>query len=374
MGNWNQPFGFPQSLVDSSGNQLLFSQGAAGYQIPVVPIASVLLIDNFNGTVIDTVSRWSAPVLVGSGTLAQNSGNLIAATGTTVSNAAAISSQESFEPTSGNLFVGGAIAIEAAPATNTHRCYGFYTRPGSFTAATPVQDGYVWEYDIVGGGLRASVYNAGTRIASTLVALNGVTTVILGITLSVGGVSFYLNTLASIAAGTAITPAATYPSTLQAATLNLPFGFHCINHTSGPAVAPTWSMTGMAVSDQSGTSIAAYNGQTFCRTRIPSVFKSLNAVVVASETTIWTPAAGRKFRLMGYCLTSGVVGGTVTLKDNTAGTSLPINLPFGAAAQTLTVVPPALGNGFLSAAANNVLTATGTATQTLSGYLVGCDE
>lgn len=100
----------------------------------------------------------------------------------------------------------------------------------------------------------------------------------------------------------------------------------------------------------------------------------LSAVSVAAEVTIWTPAAGKKFRLLGYCLTSGTVGGTVTLKDNTAGATLPINCPFGAAAQTLIVVPPALGLGFLSAAAGNVLTATGAATQTLSGFLVGTEE
>jgi hypothetical protein len=65
------------------------------------------------------------------------------------------------------------------------------------------------------------------------------------------------------------------------------------------------------------------------------------------------------------------VGGNVTLKDNTAGTTISI-LPFGASASTLT--SPTMGNGLMSAAVNNVLTATGVATQTLSGFIYGTEE
>lgn len=115
---------------------------------------------------------------------------------------------------------------------------------------------------------------------------------------------------------------------------------------------------------------AAFNGTTWDRVRTPTIFKPLTAASVAAEATIWTPAAGKKFRIMGYCLTSGVVGGNITIKDNTAGTTIMV-IPFGAAAAPLT---DSFGNGILSAAANNVLTATGTATQTLSGYVYGTEE
>lgn len=37
-------------------------------------------------------------------------------------------------------------------------------------------------------------------------------------------------------------------------------------------------------------------------------------------------------------------------------------------------IPPPMGNGILSAAAGNVLTATGVATQTLSGFVFGAEE
>lgn len=90
---------------------------------------------------------------------------------------------------------------------------------------------------------------------------------------------------------------------------------------------------------------------------------NLNAVAVAAETTILTPTAGKRFQIVGYFLTSGVVGGNVLLKDNTAGATILI-LPFGASGQTLVD-----DVDIESATANNVLTATGAATQTLSGYI-----
>lgn len=107
------------------------------------------------------------------------------------------------------------------------------------------------------------------------------------------------------------------------------------------------------------------------RVRTPTKFISLNAVAITSETTVWTPAAGKKFRLMGFALAQGTVSGGVTLKDNTAGTTILI-LPSNTAGAVL--ISPSMGNGILSATANNVLTATGIATETLTGYLFGTEE
>lgn len=114
-----------------------------------------------------------------------------------------------------------------------------------------------------------------------------------------------------------------------------------------------------------------FNGSTFDRPRTPLVFKTLSAVVITSETTIWTPASGKKFRLMGFMLAQGVATGAVTLKDNTAGTTI-----FIIPAHTVGVIIPCpnLGNGILSAAANNVLTATGVSTETLTGVVFGTEE
>lgn len=114
-----------------------------------------------------------------------------------------------------------------------------------------------------------------------------------------------------------------------------------------------------------------FNGATWERWRNPNVFKSLSAVVVTAETTIWTPAAGKKFRLMGYILSQGVATGAVTLKDNTAGSTIHI-IPQNTIG--VYIVSPGFGNGQLSAAANNVLTATGASTETLTGMVFGTEE
>lgn len=113
-----------------------------------------------------------------------------------------------------------------------------------------------------------------------------------------------------------------------------------------------------------------FNGATFDRPRTPFVFKTLSAVVITSETTVWTPATGKKFRLMGFMLAQGVATGAVTFKDNTAGTTI-----FIMPAHTVGVgMVVHLGNGILSAAANNVLTATGVSTETLTGTIFGTEE
>lgn len=349
------------TLVDENGRSVVFTPSAGGNQLPITPVPPPLLMDNFNGTVIDVTNRWNAPVLAGTGTMTQASGSLLTTLGTTANNAASISSIENFESTIGTLFAGALVQIEAAPALNTNRCFGFYTKPGSFTAATPVQDGYVWELDIA-GTWGASIYSGGTRIFRQNFNLGGATFLQLAIGYQGLNVSFYF--------GSFTVPVLQVPF-LQPSTLNLPFGFHSINHTAGPVGAPTWSASAIAVLDQSGVPSVQFNGQVFIRTRTPTVFVNINAVSVATEVTIWTPTTGRKFRLMGFVLETGVVGGNVLLKDNTAGATRLI-IPFGGAGNVIT--SPPMGNGILSAAVNNVLTATGTATQTLSGYLFGTEE
>jgi hypothetical protein len=351
------------TLVDPQGNAPNFALGPGGATLPVSPTSTVLFADNHDGTVIDVVNRWSAPVLAGSGTMTQAGGNLVTTLGTTASNGAAITTIESFSPSIGNLTVGGLLLTEALPATNTNRCFGFYTRPGSWTAATPVQDGYVWELDIT-GNFGASIYNAGVRIFRQLFPMPSQ---FAPVSISYQGLTayFFLNSFT--------VPAVTVP-VLEPSVLSLPFGFHSINHTSPPAIAPVWSLPSVAVVDQAGVLKTIFNGQAISRLRSPGKFIALNGVSVAAETTIWTPATGRKFRLLGYNLTALGAAGNVVLKDNTAGATIPILPSFPAIGANDKVLPPALGNGYLSAAVNNVLTATGVASQTLSGFLVGCEE
>jgi len=352
--------GTPNVVSDSNGNSLTLVPSAAGFQFPITPVPDVLLIDNFNGTTIDTTYRWQTPVTAGTGTMTQSGGNLVTTLGTTASNGAAISSIENFEPSIGAITVGALLQTEASPATNTNRCFGFYTRPGSWTAATPVQDGYVWELDIT-GSFGASIYAGGVRIFRQAFALTGSTFIPMEISFQGLNALFFLNNFS--------VPVLTVP-VFQPSTLNLPFGFHSINHTSGPASAPTWSTYGIAVVDQSGVQTTQFNGQTISRVRAPGKFIPLNSVSIATETTIWTPAAGRRFRLMGYQLSASAAA-NIVLKDNTAGTTILV-LPSATLGSVLT--SPPFGNGILSSAVNNVLTANAGLADTLSGYLFGTEE
>lgn len=330
-----------------------------------------LLQDQWDGAALDTTYRWNPAILGGTGTATVASGSLTLATGTTVSNAAAVSSKVSFFSVGGSfLLIGTTLRMEAAQADgslirNTHRFFGQATPNASFTAATPLADAAGFEVDL-NGRFNACVYSGNSKVFSqdlTMMASDGVPHTIA--VLIRGDVMYFfvddLNKPVAFTAGFS-------PSTSQ-----LPMREHVINHTSAPAIAPTWAQGATAAIDTGGNFQSAFNGQIGEAMRSPGKFITLNAVSVATETTIWTPAAGKRFRLMGYVLTSGTVGGNVVLKDNTAGTTIGV-IPFGAANATINVTPPALGNGILSAAINNVLTATGTATQTLSGWLIGCEE
>lgn len=87
---------------------------------------------------------------------------------------------------------------------------------------------------------------------------------------------------------------------------------------------------------------------------------------IGSIATLYTPPTGKKFRLLGgYISVSGAAN--VLFEDNSAATA---NFIFRAPA--LAVNEPfyfSLGNGFLSAAADNVLKATSSAAANITGTL-----
>lgn len=107
-----------------------------------------------------------------------------------------------------------------------------------------------------------------------------------------------------------------------------------------------------------------YNGATWDKRRTPSIFKTATATA-SGDTALWTPTSGKKFRLMRYMIevTGDLSSGTgaeidVVLRDST--TALAAALSFWAPA-TAGSTPGFtsgwidLGNGILSATANNVL-------------------
>lgn len=102
----------------------------------------------------------------------------------------------------------------------------------------------------------------------------------------------------------------------------------------------------------------------------PAVVKTIAAVAVTAGTAvaIWTPAAGMKFRLVGYSL-SLTVAGSVILKDAAAEV-----LRTGLLAANVAQISPPLSNGYVSAAANNALNMDVSATGSVSGFVYGQEE
>ena len=126
--------------------------------------------------------------------------------------------------------------------------------------------------------------------------------------------------------------------------------------------------------DTSGTPLwvanASFDGAGWARVRTPNIFKSIasTSVTAGSPVAGWTPASGKKFRLMGYALSLSVAGSVVLQDATTEKIRTPL-MPAGIGQPS-----PAMGNGILSAAANNSLNLDVTATGTVSGFLFGTEE
>lgn len=98
--------------------------------------------------------------------------------------------------------------------------------------------------------------------------------------------------------------------------------------------------------------LMAFNGATFDRQRVGKVYKHIEYLNLADNTgtTVWTPATGKKFRLMGVSVSSSAAG-RLALRDNSSGTDYIARFLYNAA-DTKTFD---FGNGYVSLAANNVL-------------------
>ncbi len=104
--------------------------------------------------------------------------------------------------------------------------------------------------------------------------------------------------------------------------------------------------------------------------RNSNVFKPLNALGASVEVAVWTPAAGKRYRLIAVAVVSSVAGNLV-FRDGVAG---PVVLVVPSAAGGVAPVPLDLGDGILSGAADRPLTITGPATSAISGVVMGTEE
>lgn len=133
---------------------------------------------------------------------------------------------------------------------------------------------------------------------------------------------------------------------------------------------------------------SAYNGTNWDRLRTPTTFKSV-AATGSGNTTLWIPTSAKKFRLMRLLVvvtadaaTSGGADIDVTFQDSSTdlGFKTSVFVPsaagttFGAGFSTGWVD---LGNGKLSAAANNVLSVNLSATLSsgkCTAFVAGTEE
>lgn len=115
-----------------------------------------------------------------------------------------------------------------------------------------------------------------------------------------------------------------------------------------------------------------YNGATADRLRTPTVFKPFASTAITAGTgfTVWTPGAGKKFRLMGWMISSSVAG-QIIFGDNLVGTVIARSEALVAAG--VSNASDGLGNGILSAVANNVLKIDGP-TGNVAGMVWGTEE
>lgn len=114
-----------------------------------------------------------------------------------------------------------------------------------------------------------------------------------------------------------------------------------------------------------------FNGATWDKVRVGSVSKDVSTATVTTITTLWTPASGKKFRLMGGTLSCSTAV-SILFEDNTAGAiifrtpKLLVDTPY-----TFEVKG---GQGLLSALADNVLKATSSAAGVITGTIWGTEE
>lgn len=161
------------------------------------------------------------------------------------------------------------------------------------------------------------------------------------------------------------------PATAAPITVSVPYGYNSVGGSYSPFqtipfnadVIGQLSVTGQVVA----SSKLLLTGTSFDRERTPKVFKTATATA-AGQTAVWTPAAGKRFRLMRVhmSITSNAAAAAAAvllsrLLDGSGGGAVFFGMSdnnyiplIGTIQQHQNFIFD-LGNGYLSVAANNVL-------------------
>jgi hypothetical protein len=105
------------------------------------------------------------------------------------------------------------------------------------------------------------------------------------------------------------------------------------------------------------------------------IFKPIKAIAITAGTpvSVWAPAIGKRFRLLGFCLVP-TVAASILFEDATGAGNEFLRFPLTAAVPTAQVPVPLGKFGYLSTTVNNALFLDVTATATVSGYVYGTEE
>jgi len=146
----------------------------------------------------------------------------------------------------------------------------------------------------------------------------------------------------------------------------------------GAGLSPQMTQAGDSIGNRIGLTVFAILGAVtgtniHDQIRAVNVIKKVQAVAVTAGTpvSIWTPTSGKKFRLMAWLLSLSVAG-KILFEDATGGGNEFARTALMAAG--VGVASPPLGNGFLSAVANNQLFIDVSATGSVDGFVAGVEE
>jgi hypothetical protein len=207
-----------------------------------------VLIDTFDGASFDA-NKWTA-----AGTVPPTcSSSALINPGTTASASSSLVSVPIFTYLGGTQLTGFQIQLETPIATGNHRFFGRGTQPGTWTALLPLQDAVGIEIDPA-GIVRASVYSAGVRVATTILAVlaDGASHAVLFATRPGLNLLYIDNFSALVPIG--LTTIAT-PSVE-----NLPARFHSINGIATTTGTPTMTIGDFAYLDASRPSVQMSDG------------------------------------------------------------------------------------------------------------------
>lgn len=267
----------PMALQETNGIPLT----ATPYgNFSVSPEATALFSDTFDSSGVDTINRWTQTI-AGTSSGSQALGTLTLSTGTTASNAIALTSQYVFPPTGINFLNFGVIVqVEASILTNTHRFWGFGTPNGTFTATTPLLNAVGFEID-TSGNFNAVVYSNGTKIVSQ--NLNLYKNYIAG-TPGVLALVMRADSMYWFVGQTQTPVASSFLTTPDSFTL--PIRLHMINNSTPPSSAPTYKAQALGVGDSGGNSRSISDGQYQWRKTNVSLTSALRIVPEASSSAI----------------------------------------------------------------------------------------